>query len=85
MAKPNDAAADVRAERRQQADRAMEMAWRLVDDPSYFEIELIYLDEFGIVRDHRDFPRLLDELGLTDYWQSVGCRWENDGVACNDT
>ena len=66
-------------------DRAMEMAWKLVDDPNYFEIELIYLDEFQILRQHEDFPRLLDQLGLTDYWQSAGCRWENDEVTCNDT
>jgi tetratricopeptide (TPR) repeat protein len=69
----------------EQLDRAMEMTWRLVDDPSYFEIELIFLDEFQILREHRDFPRLLDELGLTNYWRSVGCRWDNDKVICNVT
>jgi len=66
-----------------QADRAMEMAWNLVDDASFFEMELIFLDEFSILRQHADFPRLLDELGLADYWDSVGCRWENDAVVCN--
>ena len=66
-------------------DRAMEMAWQLVDDRNFFEIELIYLDEFQILREHEDFPRLLDELGLKDYWQSAGCRWENDEVTCNAT
>ena len=66
-----------------QADRAMEIAWNLVDDPSYFELEAIFLDEFRILRQHEDFPRLLDELGLTDYWQSVGCEWKNDAVTCH--
>lgn len=65
-----------------QADRAMEMAWKLVDDPSYFEIELIYLDEFRILREQEDFPRLLDELGLVDYWRSAGCQWDNDKGIC---
>ena len=65
-----------------QADRAMEMAWRLADDPSYFEIELIYLDEFRILRQHQDFPRLLEELGLVDYWRSAGCQWDNDAGIC---
>ncbi len=65
-----------------QADRAMEMAWKLVDDPAYFEIELIYLDEFHILRQHEDFPRLLDALGIQDYWRSVGCRWDNDAGIC---
>jgi tetratricopeptide (TPR) repeat protein len=68
-----------------QADRAMEMAWRLVDDPSLFELELIYLDEFRILRQHEDFPRLLDEIGLTEYWQSAGCEWEYDAVNCDST
>jgi len=68
-----------------QADRAMEMAWKLVDDPSFFEIELIYLDEFQILRQHQDFPRFLQEVGLTDYWRSAGCKWDNDAVTCNST
>lgn len=68
-----------------QADRAMEMAWRLVDDPSYFDIELVYLKELQILRQHEEFPELLDELGLTDYWHSVGCRWENYEAICNST
>ena len=68
-----------------QADRAMEMAWKLVDDPSYFDIELIYLDEFRILRQHEDFPRFLDSIGLTEYWQSVGCNWDNDSVNCDWT
>ncbi len=68
-----------------QADRAMEMAWQLVDDPSYFDIELIYLDEFRILRQHEDFPRFLDAIGLTDYWRSAGCNWDNDAVNCDST
>ncbi len=68
-----------------QADRAMEMIWKLVDDPSYFDIELIYLDEFRILRQHEDFPRFLDVIGLTEYWRSAGCNWENDVVNCDST
>ncbi len=68
-----------------QADRAMDIAWNLVDDPNYFEIEAIYLDEFRILRQHEDFPRLLDELGLTEYWRSAGCNWENDALNCDST
>jgi len=68
-----------------QADRAMEIVWKLVDDPSFFEIEAIYLDEFRILRQHEDFPRFLQEIGLTDYWQSVGCEWKNDAVTCDST
>lgn len=65
-----------------QADPAMQMFWKLADDPSFFEIELLYLDEFRILRRHADFPRLLDELGLADYWRAAGCRWDNDAGIC---
>ena len=67
-----------------QADLAMKIAWQLIDDASYFDLELIYLDEFRLIRQHQDFPRLLDELGLTEYWSSVGCRWSrnDDQVVC---
>lgn len=66
-----------------EAERAMEMTRKLIDDPSFFELELIYLDEFSILRQHPDFPAFLDEIGLTDYWQSESCRWEDDAVACD--
>jgi TolB-like protein len=70
-----------------EADRVMEIAWKMVEDnnPSYFELELIYLDEFKVVRQHEDFPRFLDEIGLTEYWQSEGCRWDvsADTVVCD--
>lgn len=68
-----------------EADRVMEMAWQLIESPSFFELELIFLDEFSVVRQHQDFPRFLDEIGLTDYWQSEGCRWDNgtDAVICD--
>lgn len=65
-----------------QSDKAMELTWRLVDDPSFFDIELIYLDEFSALRRHADFPRFLDQLGISDYWRDIGCRWENDKLNC---
>lgn len=65
-----------------QSDEAMKIAWRLVEDPSYFDIELIYLDEFRVLRQHAEFPQLLDQLGLTDYWMNVGCRWDVDQLHC---
>jgi tetratricopeptide (TPR) repeat protein len=65
-----------------QSDEAMKIAWRLVEDPSYFDIELIYLDEFSMLRQHDGFPQLLGQLGLTDYWQNVGCRWDGNRLYC---
>lgn len=63
------------------SDQAMEIAWQLVDDRSLF-IELLYLDEFRALRQHDDFPRLIDQLGLSDYWRNIGCRWDNDQLSC---
>jgi tetratricopeptide (TPR) repeat protein len=65
-----------------QSDEVMKIAWRLVEDPSYFDIEMIWLDEFSVPRQHADFPQLLNQLGLTDYWMKVGCRWDVDRLHC---
>jgi len=65
-----------------QSDEVMKIAWRLAEDPSYFDIEMIYLDEFSVLRQHADFPRLLNQLGLTDYWMKVGCQWDVDKLHC---
>lgn len=64
-----------------QVDEAMD----LVAAPGYFETELIYLEEFRNLREHDDFPRFLENVGLTDYWQGVGCRWENNQVICGQS
>jgi len=66
-----------------QGDKAMEAAWALQESGEYWEVEIIYLDEFKVLREHEDFPELLQALGLTDYWNSIGCRWNNDRVLCD--
>lgn len=72
----------------EQGDRAMEYAMNIADSGTLYEsdsaqVEIIYLDEFKVLRDHEDFPKLLQKLGLTEYWQSIGCRWSNDQVLCD--
>jgi DNA-binding winged helix-turn-helix (wHTH) protein/TolB-like protein/Tfp pilus assembly protein PilF len=69
----------------EQADRLMEVARQVTDSETgtLYEIEIIYLDEFKLLREHDDFPELLEALGLTDYWTSIGCRWSNDRVLCD--
>jgi hypothetical protein len=47
------------------------------------QVEVIYLDELKPLREHKDFPILLQRLGLADYWVSVGCRWSDDQVRCS--
>lgn len=65
-----------------QRNEAMAIAWQLVDDASLFDIELLYLDEFRTLRQHEDFSRLTEQLGLNEYWRNVGCRWQSDALQC---
>jgi tetratricopeptide (TPR) repeat protein len=66
-----------------QGDKAMAAAWDLQASGEFYEIEIIYLDEFKVLREHEEFPELLQALGLTDYWNSIGCRWNDDHVLCD--
>jgi hypothetical protein len=47
-------------------------------------VEILYLDEFRVLREHEEFPELLDSLGLPDYWESIGCRWGGEKVLCGE-
>ena len=64
-------------------DGAMEIAWLLEEPGETFSMELLYIDELAAMRQHPDFMRLLESLGVTAYWQDAGCYWENDRVHCD--
>jgi len=71
-----------------QADRVMDVAMQLAESGRLYEhesaqVEIIYLDELKVLRAHEEFPTLLQKLGLTDYWASIGCRWAGDQVRCD--
>ena len=68
----------------EQGDKAMEAAWALERSGDYFEVEIFYLDEFRVLREHEQFPELLDALGLTAYWDSIGCQWSQNKVVCDE-
>ena len=65
-----------------QGDQAMEAAWALQKSGEYFEVEIFYLEEFRVLRQHEEFPELLEALGLTSYWDSIGCHWSGEQVVC---
>ena len=65
-----------------QGDQAMEAAWALQKSGEYFEVEIFYLEEFRVLRQHEEFPELLEALGLTKYWDSIGCHWSSEQVVC---
>ncbi len=67
------------------ADRAMQVARRLEKEGEVFEAELLFIPQFQQLREHPDFPALMDAIGLTEYWNSVGCRWEQNALHCEET
>ncbi|MCH8248651.1 MAG: winged helix-turn-helix domain-containing protein [Proteobacteria bacterium] len=65
-------------------DKIMEIALQQAAEVgAIYELETIFLDEFDVLREHEKFPQLLQALGLTDYWSSIGCRWQEDLVSCD--
>ena len=64
------------------ADRAMRMARTALVEPSAFDTELLFIEDFRALREHPEFPKLIDELGLTAYWRETGCRWDGERVSC---
>ena len=65
-------------------DRAMAIAKQLEDAGEIFEAELMFIPQFAILREHPDFPALLDAIGLTEYWSDNGCEWQSDHVVCEE-
>lgn len=67
------------------ADRAMATALSIEGIGQEFEtgLEVMFSDELAIIREHRDFPVLLEKTGLTQYWAEVGCRLSEGRVSCD--
>ena len=68
-----------------EADRAFETAQSLDGIGQDFEtgLELMFIDDLAILRQHGEFQQLLDSTGLTAYWAEVGCEWVGDRVRCD--
>lgn len=67
------------------ADRAMQVARRLESEGEVFEAELLFIPQFQQLREHPDFPALMDAIGLTEYWDSVSCQWQQHALHCGQT
>ena len=65
-----------------EVDRAFSIARRLEAEPGLYELELVFTDEFGAMRQRPAFTDFLDEIGLTEYWAGAGCTWSDDAVHC---
>jgi tetratricopeptide (TPR) repeat protein len=65
-------------------DGAMDVA-RLLEEPGLrFSMEILFVPKLAPLRAHPDFLPLLERLGVVRYWDSVGCRWLDDHVECDD-
>jgi DNA-binding winged helix-turn-helix (wHTH) protein/TolB-like protein len=61
---------------------ALEVARMLEGPGMLFSMEVLFIPELAPLRQHPDFLPLLDRLGVTEYWDSVGCTWADDRVDC---
>ena len=64
-------------------DGAMLAAEAAAAPEHHLEMDMLFLPEMLPLRQHPDFPRLLDMLGVQEYWDESGCVWLNDSVNCN--
>jgi DNA-binding winged helix-turn-helix (wHTH) protein/TolB-like protein/Tfp pilus assembly protein PilF len=65
-----------------ETDKAMEAALELKAADEIFELESVFSDAFRPLREHPNFPLLLEQTGLSEYWQSIGCEWTDQALNC---
>ncbi len=66
-------------------DGAMDVAERLEEQPGeYFSMEILFIAELAPLRAHPRFMPLLENLGVVEHWQNVGCLWTDDRLRCSD-
>lgn len=63
-------------------DGAMEIAQLLRMPGEVFEMDLLFIPELEALRQHPDFLPLMRDLGVLDYWETVGCEWSGSQVSC---
>lgn len=67
-------------------DRAMQIAMQYAEaGQEVYEVEILFIDEFRGLREHPDFPKLTETLGLNAYWEAAGCEWLDDRISCPDS
>ena len=64
-------------------DGAMNVARRLTAPGEIFEMDLLWIPQFRPLRLRADFLELMNELGVTEYWELNGCRFVEADVQCN--
>lgn len=64
-------------------DGAMNIARQLTTPGEIFEMDLLWIPQFRPLRLRPDFLELMNELGVTEYWELNGCRFVEAEVQCN--
>lgn len=64
-------------------DGALRAAEAAAVPERHLEMDMLFLPEMRPLRQHPDFPGLLDKLGVLKYWDEAGCLWLNDSVSCS--
>jgi len=63
-------------------DGAMDVA-RLLEQPGEaFEMDLLWIPEFMPLREHPDFLKLMERLGIVEYWSLHACEFQDAAVSC---
>ncbi len=63
-------------------DEVRETARMLESDIAAFDTELLFIAELAPFRRDPEFPRLMQAIGIADYWRQAGCAWTDAGVDC---
>jgi Tfp pilus assembly protein PilF len=63
-------------------DGAMRVARLLETEGEVFEMDLLFIPEVEPLREHPEFGRLLDALGISDYWRARDCAWTGASATC---
>jgi len=63
-------------------DGAMRVARLLESEGEVFEMDLLFIPEVAPLREHPEFGKLLDALGITDYWRARSCTWTGRSAVC---
>lgn len=64
-------------------DGSLRVARMLVQPGELFEMEMLFLPEFIPLQRRPEFLELMQTLGVTDYWKSAGCVWQDFKVRCS--
>lgn len=64
-------------------DGAMRAAEAAAAPEQHLEMDMLFLPEMRPLREHPDFPALMEMLGVQAYWDEMGCVWLNDTVNCS--